>query len=139
MDHRLLKNCGLWTVDCRLNNKIMKYIAVEEFCTHHGVEVMLVREFADFGLIQLLVEENREFVPDEEVSRLERMLRLSQELEVNKEGIDIILHMREELKQLRREADQLRYRLRQLEQERTHRLLTLPQTGGFLIDYTATD
>ena len=139
MDHELLKNCGLWTVDCGLNNKIMKYIAVEEFCTHHGVEVMLVREFADFGLIQLLVEENREFVPDEEVSRLERMLRLSQELEVNKEGIDIILHMREELKQLRREADQLRYRLRQLEEERTHRLVTLPQTGGFLIDYTGTD
>jgi chaperone modulatory protein CbpM len=117
----------------------MKYIAVEEFCTHHGVEVMLVREFADFGLIRLFVEQNREFVPDEEVSRLERMLRLSQELEVNKEGIDIILHMREELKQLRQEADRLRYRLRQLEAERTHRLLTQPQTRGFLIDYTDPD
>jgi chaperone modulatory protein CbpM len=126
-------------MDYGLNDQIMKYLAVEEFCTHHGVEVMLVREFADFGLIQLFVEEDREFVPDEEVSRLERMLRLSQELEVNKEGIDIILHMREELKQLRREADQLRYRLRQLEEERTHRLVTQPQTRGFIIDYTGTD
>jgi chaperone modulatory protein CbpM len=117
----------------------MKYIAVEEFCTHHGVEVMLVRAFADFGLVRLMVEENREFVPDEEVPRLERMLRLSQELEVNLEGIDIILHMREELKQLRREADHLRYRLRQLEAERTHRLLTQPQAHGFLIDYSDLD
>jgi hypothetical protein len=47
--------------------------------------------------------------------------------------------MREELKQLRREADQLRYRLRQLEEERTHRLVTLPQTRGFIIDYTGTE
>jgi chaperone modulatory protein CbpM len=117
----------------------MRYIAVEEFCTHHGVEVMLVREFADFGLIQLRVEENQEFVADEEVSRLERMLRLSQELGVNKEGIDIILHMREELKQLRREAAQLRYRLQQLEEERTHRLVIQPQTRGFLIDYSDMD
>jgi chaperone modulatory protein CbpM len=117
----------------------MKYIAVEEFCTHHGVEVMLVREFADFGLVQLSVQENGEFVPDEEVSRLERMLRLFQDLEVNKEGIDIILHMREELKQLRREAAQLRYRLRQLEEERTHRLVTQPQVLGFLIDYSDRD
>jgi hypothetical protein len=117
----------------------MRYIAVEEFCNHHGVEVMLIREFADFGLIQLSVQENKEFVPDEEVSRLERMLRLFQELEVNKEGIDIILHMREELKQLRRETGFLRYRLRQLEEERTHRLVTHPQSGGFIIDYSAPD
>jgi chaperone modulatory protein CbpM len=117
----------------------MKYITVEEFCNHHGVEVMLIREFADFGLIQLSVQENQEFVAQEEISRLERMLRLSQDLEVNKEGIDIILQMREELKQLRREASQLRYRLQQLEQERTHRLVIQPQTRGFIIDYSGTD
>jgi chaperone modulatory protein CbpM len=114
----------------------MKYIAIEEFCSHHGVEVMLVREFADFGLVQLHKAESGEFVPDEEVSHLERMLRLSQELGVNMEGIEIIMHMREELKQLRREANQLRYRLGQLEQERTHRLVTQPQAQGFLIDYS---
>jgi chaperone modulatory protein CbpM len=117
----------------------MKHIAVEEFCLLHGVEVVLVREFADFGLLQLRVEENREFVPAEEVSRLERMLRLSQDLEVNKEGIDIILHLREELQQLRREAANLRYRLGQLEAERTHRLVTQPQARGFIIDYTGMD
>lgn len=117
----------------------MKYIAVEEFCSHHGVEAVLVREFADFGLIRLHVEENREFVPDEEVGQLERMLRLSRDLEVNKEGIDIILHMREELKQLRREAEYLRYRLQQLEAERTHRLVTRPRDRGFFIDYTGLD
>jgi chaperone modulatory protein CbpM len=117
----------------------MKYIAVEEFCTHHGVEIMLIREFADFGLIELSVQESGEFVPDEEVSRLERMLRLFRELEVNKEGIDIILHMREELKQLRRETADLRHRLRQLEEERTNRLVSLPQTQGFIIDYSGMD
>jgi hypothetical protein len=117
----------------------MKYIAVEEFCSHHGVEVMLIREFADFGLIRLTVQENQEFVSAEEVSRLERMLRLFQDLEVNKEGIDIILQMREELKQLRQEAAQLRYRLRQLEEERTHRLVLQPQARGFIIDYSAPD
>ncbi len=114
----------------------MRYIAIEEFCSHHGVEVMLVREFADFGLIQLHQAEDGEFVPDEEISRLERMLRLSQELDVNLAGIEIIMHMREELKQLRREAATLRYRLQQLEAERTHRLVTQPQARGFIIDYS---
>ena len=117
----------------------MRYIAIEEFCSHHGVEVVLVREFADFGLVQLHKTENQEFVPMEEVSRLERMLRLSQELGVNLEGIEVILQMREEIKQLRREAAQLRYRIGQLEQERTHRLVIQPQTQGFIIDYSGQD
>jgi len=117
----------------------MRYIAIEAFCSHHGVEVMLVREFADFGLIRLERQEDKEVVPEEEVTRLERMLRLSQELEVNKEGIAIILQMREELKQLRRETMQLRYRLGQLEEERTHRLLTQARNLGFLMDYPGFD
>ncbi|MGV3503374.1 MAG: chaperone modulator CbpM [Adhaeribacter sp.] len=117
----------------------MRYIAIEAFCFHHGVEVMLVREFADFGLIRLERQEDKEVVPEEEVPRLERMLRLSQELEVNKEGIAVIMQMREELKQLRRERDLLTYRLRQLEEERTFRLVHQPQNQGFLIDYSGMD
>ena len=93
----------------------MRYIAVEEFCNHHGIEVKLIREFADFGLVALHVENSQEYLPDKAISRLERTLRLFQELEVNKEGIEVILHMRKQLKKLRRQQENLQYRLQQLE------------------------
>jgi DNA-binding transcriptional MerR regulator len=94
----------------------MKYIAVEEFCNLHGVEVKLIREFADFGLVSLHIEDNREFLPLKAITRLERTLRLFRELEVNKEGIEVILHMRQQLKKLRRQQVQLNSRLQQMEQ-----------------------
>ncbi|KAA5545718.1 chaperone modulator CbpM [Adhaeribacter rhizoryzae] len=93
----------------------MKYIAIEEFCSHHGVEVTLIREFAAFGLVPLHVEDNREFLPDKAITRLERTLRLFHDLEVNKEGIEVILHMRKQLKKLRREHNLLQHQLQQLE------------------------
>jgi len=113
----------------------MKYIAIEEFCRHHGIEVTVIREFADFGLMQLTVEENREFVSDADVKRLERMLRLFQDLGVNKEGVEIILNMRNELKRLRRESENLRYRLSRLEAENQFHLINSPFATSIIIDY----
>jgi chaperone modulatory protein CbpM len=94
----------------------MRYIAVEEFCNHHGIEVKLIREFADFGLVSLHLENNQEYLPNKAISRLERTLRLFRELEVNKEGIEVILHMRKQLKKLRRQQENLLHRLQRLEQ-----------------------
>jgi DNA-binding transcriptional MerR regulator len=117
----------------------MRYIAIEEFCQHHGIEVTVIREFADFGLTQLTVEDNREFVEDTEVKRLERMLRISRDLGVNKEGIDIILNMRQQLQKLRRERENLRYRLLQLEAESRQRLANMPFATNQVIDYADTN
>ena len=116
----------------------MRYIALEEFCQHHGIEVTLIREFADFGLMQLTVENNREFVEDTEVKRLERMLRISRDLGVNKEGIEIILNMRKQLQKLRRERENLQYRLLRLEAESRQRLANTPFASNHDIDYSDT-
>ena len=112
----------------------MKYIAIEEFCNYHGIEVTLVQEFADFGLVQVHVQDNQQFVPDTDIAELERMLRLSRDLGVNKEGIEIILNMRQELKRLRRQKQKLNYRLQQLEAEKQQQLYHLyPMPGALLL------
>lgn len=100
----------------------MNYIAIEEFCSHHGVQVTLVRELADFGLVQLQKQEQQFFVPAAEIDKLERLVRLHHELGINKEGLEIILHMRDQLLNLNSELEVIRYRLRQLEQEQDLRL-----------------
>jgi chaperone modulatory protein CbpM len=100
----------------------MNYIAIEEFCLHHGVQVTLVREFADFGLVQLEEQEQKAYLPAAEIEKLERLLRLYDELGINKEGLEIILNMREQLLSMNSELETIRYRLRQLEQEQDLRL-----------------
>ena len=100
----------------------MKYIEIEEFCTHHGIQVTLVREFADFGLVHLEEQEKKALVPADEIEKLERMIRLHSELGINKEGLEIILNMRDQLLNLNSELETIRYRLRQLEEEQNLRL-----------------
>ena len=112
----------------------MNYITIEEFCNHHGVEVRLIREFADFGLVQLHINQNQEVVPASEVKNLERMLRLALDLDLNPEGIDVILNMRQEMQRLRRKTQRLQSQLRRLEQERNWNLFEGPQQRGYIID-----
>ncbi len=100
----------------------MNYIEIEEFCTHHGIQVTLVREFADFGLVHLQEQEQKALVPAEEIEKLERMIRLHSELGINKEGLEIILNMRDQLVSLSSELETIRYRLQQLEEEQNLRL-----------------
>ncbi len=111
----------------------MKYISIEEFCSHHGVEVRLIQEFADFGLVQLHTSQDQKVMPASEVKRVERMLRLALDLDLNPEGIDIILNMRQEMVRLRRQAQRMQNRLHQLEQERSQNLRGNAQQG-YIID-----
>ena len=110
------------------------YIAIEEFCQYHGVELRLVQEFADFSLVQIQTSQNGLVVPASEVKQLERMLRLALDLDLNPEGIDVILNMRQEMQRLRRKAQRLQNRLRQLEEERHWNLREGPQSRGYIID-----
>jgi chaperone modulatory protein CbpM len=100
----------------------MNYIAIEEFCSHHGVQVTLVKEFADFGLVQLQEQEQKAVLPAGEIEKLERLLRLYNDLGINKEGLEIILNMRGQLLNLNSELETIRYRLHHLEQEQDLRL-----------------
>src|SRR5678815_1052151 len=100
----------------------MNCIAIEEFCTHHGVQVTLIREFADLGLVHLQERGQQDFVPEAEIEKLERMIRLHSELGINIEGLEIILNMRDQLVSLNSELETIRYRLQQLEQEQNLRL-----------------
>jgi chaperone modulatory protein CbpM len=110
------------------------YISIEEFSNLHGIEVTLIREFAEFGLLQTHLQHNLECLVADDLAHVRRLIRLYQDLGINKEGIDIILSMREQILSLKQELESLRYKAQRLEQERHQRLLDFPFTQGLIID-----
>ncbi|QHT67783.1 hypothetical protein GXP67_14630 [Rhodocytophaga rosea] len=110
------------------------YISIREFSTLHGVEVALIHEFAEFGLVQTHFQQNLECLIADDIAHVRRLIRLYQDLGINKEGIDIILSMREQILSLREELESLRYKAQRLEQERHQRLTDFPSVQGLIID-----
>lgn len=68
-------------------------IPLLEFCRQTRIEVSFVHALEEHGLVDLTAEQDTFFLAIEQLPRLERMVRLHYELEINLEGIEAIIHM----------------------------------------------
>lgn len=92
-----------------------KYIPLKQLAEFHQVTVSLIMEFADFGLIEVTYTENTPCINNKHIERCERALRLYKELGINKEGIEIILEMRERQAEMQKEINRLKHILKKHE------------------------
>lgn len=89
-----------------------KLIPASEFCIHHKVEINFIHSLQQYGLIEIISEEGNEYLEEEKLNELEKIMSLHNELNVNMEGIDVVLHLLEQLEQTQKEINSLRNQLR---------------------------
>ncbi len=94
---------------------ISKYITLREFANFHEISVTLIREFADFGLFEVRQIKNKPYIHIDDMERCERAIRLYKELGVNKEGIEIILEMRQKQEEMQKEITRMKHLLNKYE------------------------
>lgn len=110
------------------------YITIEEFSTRHGVDKALIREFMDFGLVTAHPQQEGECLTADDTEHVARLIRLYRDLGINKEGIDIIIAMREQLIHMSKELEAFKYKAQRLEQEKQLLFFDVPRNNGLLRD-----
>ncbi len=68
-------------------------ILIDLFCLHHGIEVNFISALKEYGMIEIIVVEEKEYFPAEKLAAIEKIIRLHQDLEINLEGIDVIMNL----------------------------------------------
>ncbi len=69
------------------------YITIQQFCSFHRCDTVVIEEFIDHGIFDVQPDQEIILIPETLVPRIERALRLRNELGVNAAGIDIILRL----------------------------------------------
>lgn len=87
-------------------------ISTQIICSHYNIEISFVDALRNMGLIKIEIIEQKQFIHQEQIGNLERIIRLHNELNVNLEGIDVVLNLLEKEKELRNELITLKNRLR---------------------------
>ncbi|NJB84565.1 hypothetical protein GGR26_000310 [Lewinella marina] len=77
------------------------YITIQQFCTFHRCETIVVEEFIEQGICEAQRQQEIVLIPEHQVPRIERALRLRNDLGVNSAGIDIILRLLDRLERQR--------------------------------------
>ena len=72
-------------------------IIIEVFCQEYQIELTLVEELEDFGLIEVIQNNGLKYIQVDKLVEVERVIRFHNELNINKEGIEVILNLLERL------------------------------------------
>ena len=92
-------------------------IAANEFCIHHNVELSFIYALKESGLIEMNSVEEKVFVPVSQLNKLERLVRLYYEMDINLEGIETITYLLQRMNDMQQEIILLNNRLRIYESE----------------------
>jgi chaperone modulatory protein CbpM len=87
-------------------------IPTNDFCTWHNVEYTFISSLHDAGLVEITIIDQTEYIPETELQKLERMIRMHHDLEINVAGIEAITHLLQRLENIQQEMRIIKNRLR---------------------------
>ena len=88
------------------------FIPVNTLCTHYKVELSFFDNLNAIGLIEIQTVEEMQYVHRDSIYDIEKMIRMHQDLDVNIEGIDVVLNLLQKIDALKKEIHTVRNRLR---------------------------
>ena len=86
--------------------------AITTYCSLHGIDHSFITSVSEEGLINITIENEDEFIEEEQLPDLEIYTRLHHEMGINTEGIDAIRHLVHKLRNIQSELNSLKARLR---------------------------
>lgn len=78
-------------------------ILVEKCCANLEVEFSFINSLNDYGLIEIIVLEDKKYIANEQLKDVERAIHFHHELNINMEGIDVIYNLLQQIDNLQEE------------------------------------
>jgi hypothetical protein len=91
-------------------------IQIKQFCVYHEIENTFITELHNYGLVQIIVLEEDEYLQPEQLPAVEKMIRLHYDLKINIEGIDVIANLLDKIETLQQNLKTTQNKLRLFEQ-----------------------
>ncbi len=87
-----------------------KYILIRTICTHYGLEQDFLDRLNEVSLINYRMKDNDIYISENQISNLEKIMRLHNDLGINFEGIDVIFNLMERITEMETELKLLKSR-----------------------------
>ena len=87
-------------------------IEIGLFCTNYNVEYSFVQSLGEAGLIETVVIQETKYIQIPQLQKLESIIRLHDDLDINLEGIEVVHHLLKRVETMQNEILTLKNRLR---------------------------
>lgn len=86
-------------------------VPTAQFCEFHQIEFSFINSLSDYGLIELISIEEKQYLSFDQLKDLEKMIHLHYDLDINIEGIEAISHLLTRVDDLHQELTNLKNKL----------------------------
>ncbi|MVZ63343.1 chaperone modulator CbpM [Sphingobacterium humi] len=76
---------------------------VIDICRSGRIEHTFIQELHQNGLIEIIIQEEQEFIEEEQIPQIERFSNWHYELELNVQGIEVVQHLIDRIEKLQEE------------------------------------
>ncbi len=83
--------------------KTTNLISIQQFCVYYKVPEKFINELQEYELIEVIVTENESYLKITQLHKVEKMIRLHYDLEINFEGIDAIYNLLQQIEILQKQ------------------------------------
>lgn len=87
------------------------FIPINTLCQHYKLEISFFNNLNENGLIDIQLVDNIQYIHKDAIYEIEKIVRMHKELDVNIEGIDIVLNLLQKIDALQTELHSVRNRL----------------------------
>jgi hypothetical protein len=92
-----------------------EYLLVSQLCNHYQVDPSFFMNLQDNGWVETMIVEDAIFVHQDALPKIEKIIRLQNHLELNSEGIDVVLNLLDKVETMYHEIQVLKNRLKRYE------------------------
>ncbi len=92
-------------------SKQQRNIEIAALCRHYQVEQTFFSRLNDIGLIETVTIQNTQCVDETDIHQIDKIIRLHRELNINPEGIDVIMNLLDRIDDLEQQLTATRNRL----------------------------
>lgn len=87
------------------------FIPLDTLCQHYKLEISFFNNLNENGLVDIELVDNIQYIHKDSIYEIEKIVRMHKELDVNIEGIDIVLNLLQKIDALQTELHNVRNRL----------------------------
>ena len=86
-------------------------VPVELLCTHYDIEFSFIHSLQEYGLVEVTTIQEVQYIREEQIDDIERIMRLYYDLDINIEGIDVVFNLLRRVEELQNELRVVKNRL----------------------------
>ncbi len=87
-------------------------IAVKSIASHYELEIIFFENLNDLGIIEIITVNEEYYLEHDMIIKVEKVIRIHKDLDINTEGIAVVLNLLEKIDMLEQELNAAKNSLR---------------------------